>query len=205
MLRNISRLVALALSIAVIAPAAAASELAAVDGARDLRSPAVRAAERLRADKNRLTTAQKASILAEEAAKRAQDAVREARRALATAREAAEKAVVAAREAKLALETARAAALRPSGPLPDGARGGAMGPAKRTASPGAAEAISPDSPAARAFRKKVQRETARAAKAKPRAAARAKPAARAGVLRVGPGERYRTPSKAASRVTGPPA
>ena len=186
MFKRLRHVIPVALSIALIADPASSAQLAARDAARDLASPAIRAAQRLRMDKDWLKTAEEAAELAEEAAKRAQGAFEDAKRALKAAREATKKAVAAAREAKLALETARASALRPSGPLPMIGRGKAR------------NADSAETPAARAFRAKIRRHASRAEAKTARARKSARPpTVRGAVLRVGPGQRYGAPSEAA--------
>ena len=108
----------LTLSIGLALPAAASQNESRVE-AQMPNSPAERAAQMLRSDKDHLISAAEAVNLAESAAKQALAAAKDAKRAAKAARVAADKAVRSARAARLALETAKGAAMRPRAPLPD--------------------------------------------------------------------------------------
>jgi hypothetical protein len=191
----------LTLSIGLALPAAASQDVSRVE-VRMANSPAERAAQMLRSDKDHLISAAEAAILAESAAKKALAAAKAAKRAAEAARLAAESAVRSARAAKLALDTAKAAARRTRAPLPDRpmpatSKPKPATPAAKTTRRGAESEL----PAARAFRARSKaRSKKRAAKtdaAKRRAAKPIERAARTMVLRVGPDKQYKTPSQAA--------
>ena len=184
--------VALALSIGLSAPAVQASRNASPVAALEHGSPAARAANLLRSDRDRLTATAEAADIAAKAAERAMAAAKNAQRAADTARLAAEGAVAAAREAKLALNAAQTSARHPRAPLP-----GAATPGESTSAPTPAELDTPASPAARAFKALSERRTARTAVSKPPAAKPIQRALRANVLRVGRTGQYRMPSQAA--------
>ena len=180
---------ALALSIGLSAPAVQASQNASRVAAQEHDSPAARAANLLRSDRDRLTATAEAADVAAKAAERAMAAANNAQRAADTARLAAEGAVAAAREAKLALNAAQASARHPRAPLP-----GAAATGESTSAPTPAEVDTSASPAARAFKALSERRAARTAASKPPAV---NPIERATVLRVGRTGQYRMPSQAA--------
>jgi hypothetical protein len=185
---------ALAMSIGMSAQPARALQDPSPVAVQEHRSPAARAANLLRSDKDRLAATAEAADNAAEAAKRAEAADR----AASAARLAAESAVAAAREAKLALKAAQASTRHPLAPLP----GNVAAPeAKSTPSPSKADDTQPEatrtSPAARAFGALSRQRAARTASTKPSARKPIERAVRANVLRVGPTARYRAPSHAA--------
>ena len=185
----------LAMSIGLSAPAVQASQNASRVAAQEHDSPAARAANLLRSDRDRLTATAEAADVAVKAAERAMTAAKDAERAAEAARLAAEGAVGAAREAKLALKAAQASARHPRAPMP-----GAAATGESTSAPTPAEVdntgprATATSPAARAFNALAERRAARAAASKPPAA---KPIERTTALRVGRTEQYRMPSLAA--------
>ncbi len=199
----------LTLSIGLALPAAASQNESRVE-AQMPNSPAERAAQMLRSDKDHLISAAEAVNLAESAAKQALAAAKDAKRAAKAARVAADKAVRSARAARLALETAKGAAMRPRAPLPDlpTPATSKLKPASPTAK-AARRGAEPELPAARAFRArskarsknrpepKSKKRAAKTDAAKRRAAKPIERASRTLVLRVGPGKQYKTPSQAA--------
>ena len=189
---------ALAISIGLSAAPTQASPDASPVSARQHGTPAARAANLLRSDRDRLAVTAAAADDAAEAAKRAEAAAEDAARAARAARLAAEGAVAAARETKLALKAARESARHPHAPLP----GDVAAPeSKSTPAPSRVDDARPQatrtSPAARAFGALTRQHAARAAATTPSARKPIGRALRANVLRVGPTARYRTPSRAA--------
>ena len=179
---------ALAISIGMSAQPARALQDPSPVTVQEHRSPAARAANLLRSDKDRLAATAEAADNAAEAADRAASA----------ARLAAESAVAAARDAKLALKAAQASARHPLAPL----HGNVAAPeAKGAPTPSKADDTQPEasrtSPAARAYGALSRQRAARAAAKKPSAHKPIERAVRANVLRVGPTARYRAPSHAA--------
>jgi hypothetical protein len=192
---------AVILSAGPVVADAPASQVSPIATVQNFQSPAARAADLLRADKDRLVVAAQAADKAAGAAERALAAAGAAERAAAEARLAAEKAVAAAQEAKQALTDAQATARHPRAPLPD--RKTLPTPAK-PAMPSAAgngkPEISPNSPAARAFRALSRQSAALPDAAEAAGKKPPPPVARTKILRVGKFEQFRVPSEAARKA-----